>query len=336
MSDIITLAHGSGGRLTHNIINDLFYRNFENSILKEGGDSAVFEVPKGRMAFSTDSYVITPILFRGGNIGKLAVCGTVNDLAVSGARPLYLSCGFIIEEGFEISCLETIAASMAETAREAGVHIVTGDTKVVQRGAADKIFINTSGIGEIIDGVHISPDRISIGDSVIITGTVGDHGTSILIERENFKIRTGLESDCCPLNIMLNGLCAEFKKDIHVLRDPTRGGVATTLNELVEGRSFGIKVDENMLPVRDEVRGVCEMLGLDPLYMANEGKAIVIVSKDKSDAVLKKLKEHRYGKDAKVIGEVTGLYPGKVFTSTLTGGSRIIDMLVGDQLPRIC
>lgn len=336
MSDIITLAHGSGGKLTHRLISEMFHKYFKNDMLLEAGDSAVFQVAGGKLAFTTDSYVITPIFFNGGNIGKLSICGTVNDLAVSGAKALYLSCGFIIEEGFELSKLEEIVKSMADTAAEAGVSIVTGDTKVVQKGAVDKIFINTSGIGIIPEGISISPSNIKAGDKVIISGTIGDHGTAILLEREKFNINSSLKSDCAPLNNMLHDVCNRFGSSVHVLRDPTRGGVATTLNEIAFDKSLGIKLIEDSLPVRNEVTGVCEMLGLDPLYMANEGKALLIVEDKYCDSVLEVLKKHNYGKDAAIIGEIVEQYPGKVFLETLTGGNRIVDMLVCDQIPRIC
>ena len=336
MNDIITLAHGSGGKLTHNLISGLFHKYFNNNVLLENSDSAVFEVKSGKMALTTDSYVVSPIFFRGGNIGKLAVCGTVNDLAVCGALPQYISCGFIIEEGFKISELESIVESMALAAREAGVSIVTGDTKVVQKGCADKIFINTSGVGIIPEGLHLSAKSIKQCDKVIISGTMGDHGTSILLEREDFGIQGVIASDCAPLNQMLESVVTKYGDFVRVMRDPTRGGVATTLNELVNGSQLGIKLYEEALPVKEEVQGICEMLGLEPLYMANEGKVILIAEEVQADNILLMLKEHPYGRDAAIIGEVTGTFPGKVYMSTITGGNRIIDMLVGDQLPRIC
>lgn len=336
MNEIITLAHGSGGKLTHSLIKNLFHKYFNNELLLETGDSAVFEVGSGKMAFTTDSYVISPIFFRGGNIGKIAVCGTVNDLAVSGASPKYLSCAFIIEEGFPISELETIVQSMAATAKEAGVCIVTGDTKVVQKGGVDRLFINTSGIGTLSKGADFSTKRIKYGDRVIISGTMGDHGTAIFLERENFNIQSNIISDCAPLNSMIDYVLKDFSEYVRIMRDPTRGGVATTLNELVEDGPFGIKLLEEELPIKDEVKGICEMLGMDPLYMANEGKALFIVDGLIAKKVVNTLREHPYGKDAKIIGEVDDAFPGKVYMNTITGGNRIIDMLVGDQLPRIC
>ncbi len=336
MDELITLACGSGGKATHKLIKDVFYKYFSNDLLLEAGDSAVFHVNSCNLSFTTDSYVVSPIFFKGGNIGKLAICGTVNDLAVSGACPKYISCGFIIEEGFSIRELEAIAESMAETAREAGVSIVTGDTKVVQKGSADKIFINTSGIGFIHDGVKLSAKNIRNGDKVILSGTMGDHGTAILIERENLKVRSTIKSDCAPLNSLIEPVLKAFPKAIRVMRDPTRGGVATALNELICGTGLSIKLFEDFLPVRDEVKGICEMLGMDPLYMANEGKALLIVDASHAEEIIEILKRSPYGKDAAIIGTVCDTFKDKVFLSTLAGGNRIIDVLVSDQLPRIC
>lgn len=336
MSSIITLAHGSGGKLTHNLIKNIFQKHLKNELLLEAGDSAVFGVDKGNLAFTTDSYVISPVFFRGGNIGKLAVCGTVNDLAVCGATPKYLSCGFIIEEGLKISDLEKIVEAMAKTAIESGVSIVTGDTKVVQKGCADKLFINTSGIGYIPSGVKYTTAGIKQGDKVIITGTMGDHGTAILLDREKIDVESSIVSDCATLNKMLNDVTKKFGSAIRIMRDPTRGGVATTLNELVSDNRFSIKLYEESLPIKNEVKGICEILGFDPLYMANEGKALIIVDSSKVDSVLIELREHNVGKEAEVIGEVIKSPVGKVYINTIVGGTRIIDMLVGDQLPRIC
>ena len=336
MEDVISLAHGSGGKLTHQLISKLFYRYFRNDLLLEGGDSAVLPSKKGRMAFTTDSYVINPIFFKGGNIGKLAVCGTVNDLAVSGAIPCYISCGFIIEEGLKLRELESITESMAVTAKQAGVKIVTGDTKVVQKGCADRIFINTSGIGIIPENRDFSVRKIRVGDKVILTGTMGDHGIAILLEREDFKVQSEIVSDCAPLNLLLEPVLKKFPGAVRVMRDPTRGGVATTLNELVKGIGLGIRLFRESLPVRDEVKGICEMLGMDPLYLANEGKALIIADGNQADSIVRLLQKSLYGKESAVIGTVTDDYPDKVFLSTLAGGSRIIDMLSGDQLPRIC
>ncbi|MCX8130107.1 MAG: hydrogenase expression/formation protein HypE [Clostridia bacterium] len=335
MSEIITLAHGSGGKLTHNLILDIFIKHLSNDILLQGDDSAKLDVTPGKLAFTTDSFVITPIFFKGGDIGKLAVCGTVNDLASSGAKPLYLSCGFILEEGLPLSELETIVESMGRTARECGIKIVTGDTKVVPKGAVDKVFINTSGIGSICDGVSISGSNAKPGDKIILTGTMGDHGCAILLERERLNITAEIASDCAPLNKLVERVLAEAK-GVHVLRDPTRGGVATTLNEIAVQSSVGIRLYENELPVSEEVAGVCELLGMDPMYMANEGKMLMVVAEHEADKVLKTVREDENGRKACIIGEVVEVPAGKVFIKTITGGNRIVDMLVGDQLPRIC
>jgi hydrogenase expression/formation protein HypE len=336
MDKRITVAHGGGGKLTHSLITGIFHKYFDNPLLLQNGDAAVFKVSEGEMSFSTDGYVITPWRFRGGNIGKLAVCGTVNDLAVSGAVPMYLSCGFIIEEGFELDSLEEIAASMAAAAKEAGISIVTGDTKVVPKGAADHVFIHTSGVGMLPRNVSISPSRIKEGDAVIISGTMGDHGTAIMLEREGFPIQSPVSSDCAPLNGMIREVTSKFGDKVHMMRDPTRGGVAATLNEIAEGLNFGIRLNEEQLPVKKEVVGICGMLGFDPLYIANEGKVLFIVPGEISDGVLEVLRSSRYGKDAAVIGCIESRYPGKVYLDTILGGSRIVDMPVGDQLPRIC
>ncbi|RCX12223.1 hydrogenase expression/formation protein HypE [Anaerobacterium chartisolvens] len=335
MSDIITLAHGSGGKLTHDLIRDIFIKHFSNDILTRAEDSAVLDVEAGRLAFTTDSFVITPVFFKGGDIGKLAVCGTVNDLAASGARPLYLGCGFIIEEAFPIRQLEEIAASMAETAAGCGVKIVAGDTKVVQRGAADKIFINTSGIGIIPEGINISASNAKPGDSVIITGTIGDHGCSILLEREMLGIKADIKSDCAALSGLTGSVLPLYPR-LHVMRDPTRGGVAAALNEIASQSGVCIRLYENALPVREDVMGVCGLLGMEPLYMANEGKMLIIAPADISRGILDRLKKHEHGKDSAIIGEVLEAPSKRVLMTTLAGGDRIIEMPSGDQLPRIC
>lgn len=334
MSNIITLAHGSGGKLTQELISGLFQRYFSNEILNQGNDGAVIEL-NGRIACSTDSFVITPIFFNGGNIGKLSVCGTVNDLAAMGASPEFLTCAFIIEEGLSLEVLEKIVESMALTAREAGVKIITGDTKVVETGACDKIFINTTGIGKIPENRVVGGQLASPGDKVIITGTIGDHGTSILLAREDLGIYADIKSDCAPLGKLVDEIFS-VSSNVHVLRDPTRGGVATTLNEIAAQSGVGIRLFEDKLPIKPEVQGICDMLGMDPLYMANEGKMLVIVGAQDADAVINALRKEAYGEDAAIIGEVTQEYPRKVIMKTLAGGSRIVDMLTGDQLPRIC
>jgi hydrogenase expression/formation protein HypE len=333
--DFITLAHGSGGRMTHNLINDIFRKYFANDILEKGDDSANIKMQGSRIAFTTDSFVISPIFFKGGNIGKIAVCGTVNDLTAAGAKPLYLSCGFIIEEGLSFEDLERIARSMGETAASCGVRIVTGDTKVVQKGAADKIFINTSGIGLLHDDTNISGSNAMVGDKIIVTGNIGDHGCSIMLEREQLNINADIKSDCAPLNGLIKK-AFDVTKDIHVLRDPTRGGLATTLNEIATQSNVGITLYEDKIPVDRQVSGVCELLGMDPLYMANEGKMIIIVPAPLADSVLGALRSDPLGGNSSIIGEVTDGKAGRVIMKTFAGGSRILDMLTGDQLPRIC
>lgn len=336
MENIITMAHGSGGSATLALIENVFKKYFRNEILSAGDDSAKLDIGNTKnIVFTTDSFVVTPIFFSGGNIGKLAVCGTVNDLATSGATPLYLSCGFIIEEGFSIEELEKIVESMALTATECGVKIVTGDTKVVQKGAVDKIFINTSGIGVLPEGVDISGRNAKVGDKIIVSGTIGDHGSCILLEREKMGFQAEIKSDCAPLS----GLVQDMLKatpEIHVLRDPTRGGVATTLNEIAVQSNVTVQIYEEKLPVKREVQGVCELLGMDPLYMANEGKLLIFVSADKADDVLEALKKNNYGKEAEIIGEVINNSEAKVVLKALSGGTRIMKLLAGDQLPRIC
>jgi hydrogenase expression/formation protein HypE len=342
----ITLAHGSGGRAMHDLIEGLFLEYFSNPLLDKLEDQAVFEVAQtngapARLAFTTDSYVVDPIFFPGGDIGKLAIHGTVNDLAMSGARPQYLSAGFIIEEGLPLEDLKRILASMKEAAEEAGVQIVTGDTKVVQKGSADKIFINTAGIGVIETKAVISASRAQVGDKVIVSGSIGDHGTTIMIARGELDLETDIESDSASLHLlvadMLDAAAAAGAIDgVRVLRDPTRGGVATTLNEIAMSSEIGIEIREDLIPVREEVKGACEILGLDPLYVANEGKLIAVVSADIANAVLARMRENVYGRGACVIGEVKADPPGIVSMKTGFGGTRIVDMLAGEQLPRIC
>jgi len=334
MEDRILLAHGSGGKLAHDLIEKNFVPVLDNPLLVPLDDSAVFKL-NGRLAFTTDSYVVSPIFFPGGDIGKLAVCGTVNDLSMSGAKPLYLSLAFIIEEGLLLNDLKRIIDSIKSTAEEAGVKIITGDTKVVEHGSADKLFINTAGIGKVPDGVFISGSNAKPGDKVILSGTIGDHGIAVLSQRQGLSFGTKLESDCAPLGQMVAEML-EASKNIHSLRDPTRGGLATTLNELAKQSKVGIRIEESKIPVRDEVAGACEMLGLDPLYIANEGKLIAIVAREDAEKILAATKQNRYGRNAAVIGEVIIEHPGRVVMKTLLGSSRIVDMLVGEPLPRIC
>jgi hydrogenase expression/formation protein HypE len=334
MSDRILLAHGSGGKLAHDIIRNSFLSALENPVLSQLNDSAIIE-PAGRLAFTTDSYVVQPIFFPGGDIGKLAVCGTINDLAMMGATPSYLSLAFIIEEGLPVSDLEKVVNSVKEAANAAGVTIVTGDTKVVNRGTADKLFVNTAGIGTVPAGVDISGHNARPGDMLILSGTIGDHGIAVLSQREGINFSTELKSDCAPLN----GLVAEMlaaSRNIRCLRDPTRGGLATTLNEIAEQSNISIRIYEDKIPVREEVSSACEMLGLDPLYVANEGKLLAIVNPDNAEGILEGMKKHPYGQDAAIIGEVREEYPGRVVMKTSLGTTRIIDMLVGEPLPRIC
>jgi hydrogenase expression/formation protein HypE len=334
MDNRILLAHGSGGKLSHDLVRKHIISRITNPLLDRLDDSAVLD-SEGRLAFTTDSYVVSPIIFPGGDIGKLAVCGTVNDLSMAGAKPLYLSLSFIIEEGLAVNELEEIVRSIAETAAEAEIEIVTGDTKVVNRGDADRLFINTSGIGRIPNGIDISGANAKPGDKVILSGTIGDHGIAIMSKREGLNFSTSLESDCAPLNHLVADMLDESIL-INCLRDPTRGGLATTLNEIAGQSSVGMELEERSIPVRDEVRGACELLGLDPLYVANEGKLVAIVDEKAAEPVLAKMKQNIYGKDAVIIGRVTGEHRGRVVLKTPYGSSRILDMLSGELLPRIC
>jgi hydrogenase expression/formation protein HypE len=334
LKDRILLAHGSGGRLAHELVAGDFVAVLTNPLLAKLDDAAVFDL-SGRLAFTTDSYVVSPLFFPGGDIGKLAVCGTVNDLAMTGARPLYLSLSFIIEEGLSRRDLARVVASVHKAAGEAGVEIITGDTKVVNRGSADGLFINTAGIGIITEGVNISGSNAQPGDRVILSGPIGDHGIAVLSQREGLSFATRLESDCAPLGKLVAGMLA-VSRNIHCLRDPTRGGLATTLNELAAQSKVGIRIDEDRVPVREEVLAAGEMLGLDPLYIANEGKLVAIVPPEDADGILESVRANEYGKEAAIIGEVTAEHPGRVVMKTSLGTSRIIDMLVGDPLPRIC
>ena len=334
MDDSILLAHGSGGKLSHELVEKKFLPFLANPALNKLDDSAVFEA-SGRLAFTTDSYVVNPIFFPGGDIGKLAVCGTVNDLAMNGARPLYLSLSAIIEEGFLLSELEQIVQSIKQAAEEAEVSIVAGDTKVVNRGQADKLFVTTSGIGIIPPGVDISGANARVGDKVLLSGTVGDHGIAIMSQREGLRFSMTLESDCAPLNKLVSQML-ETSSRTHCLRDPTRGGLATTLNELAGQSNVGIVIEEAKIPVKEDVNAACELLGLDPIYVANEGKLVAVVDPADAAKILARMRLNSYGKDAALIGEVTGKHPGKVVMKTKLGPSRIADMLSGELLPRIC
>lgn len=336
-SDKILLSYGSGGKRSHELINDLFFRYFDNKILLNGGDSAILHNISDSLAFTTDSFVVDPLFFPGGDIGKLAVCGTVNDLAVSGAVPKYLSVGFIIEEGLDFDILNKVVKSMAETAQKTNVLIVTGDTKVVQRGTCDKLYINTSGIGDIEPKFKMisSGEKIRVGDKILINGFIADHGIAVMSARNKLKVQTDVKSDCASLKQLIQEVLNKTE-NINFMRDATRGGIATVAAEIVKNKKFGISLSEDQIPVRENVRGMCEFFGFDPLYVANEGKAFLIVSPKDAELVVNKMRRNVLGKETRIIGEVVADHPGKVVLKTRIGGKRIIDMLVGDQLPRIC
>ncbi len=331
----IGLDHGSGGQASHELVKDIFMSRLDNEFLRALDDSAVIPLAGQKLAVTTDSYVVDPIFFPGGNIGSLAVHGTVNDLSMQGARPLYLTLGLILEEGLPLEKLIPIVDSLAEACSRAGVKVVAGDTKVVQRSHMDKIFINTSGVGIIPEGVDVSSHNAQPGDAVIINGPIGDHGTAILSQREGLDFRTELSSDSAPLNSLVSDILT-VTLQVHVLRDPTRGGVATALNEIARQSAVGIELFEETLPIREPVLSACEILGLDPLYIANEGKCLVIVPKDLAEQVVAAMKRHPFGTEARVIGAVTAENPAKVLLKTAIGGTRIVSMLTGEQLPRIC
>jgi hydrogenase expression/formation protein HypE len=336
----VTLAHGGGGKAMRDLVDDVFVSVFDNPVLAALEDQARISLAElarhgDRLAFTTDSYVVDPLEFPGGDIGKLAVCGTVNDLCVGGARPLYLSCSAIIEEGTDLALLRRLARSMAETAAAAGVAIVTGDTKVVGRGSCDKLFLNTAGVGVIRTGLDLGAHRAEPGDVILVNGRLGDHGAAILAARGDLRLETAVTSDCAALHSLVEVLldaCPEVK----FLRDATRGGLATVLNEIAEASGVGIEIAEKATPLHPEVKGFCEILGLDPLYLANEGKVVVVVPSIHAEAARKALTAHPLGKEAAIIGHVTAGPPGRVVMQTIFGGKRIVDMLVGDQLPRIC
>jgi len=334
VDDIIRLGHGSGGKLSHELITGIFAQSFSNDILNKMDDSAVLDV-EGKIAFTTDGFTVNPIFFPGGDIGKLAVCGTVNDLAMSGAKPLYLSTAMIIEEGFPVRELKEIVSSLQKTAETAGVTVVTGDTKVVNKSCADKIFITTTGIGIIPEGVDLSGSNAKEGDKVILSGSIGEHGIAVLSQREGLKFSVPVESDCAPLNELVDDILNVTHR-IRCLRDPTRGGLATTLNEIASQAPVSMVIDDNDIPVQEAVRAACELLGLDPLYIANEGKLIAVVPPEFADSVLKAMRHNTYGKQAAVIGTVSSGRAGRVIMKTALGASRIIDMLSGEMLARIC
>lgn len=332
----ILLGHGSGGRMMHELISDLFIKHLGNEILNEQTDSAILSVGSSEISFTTDSFVIDPLFFPGGNIGKLAVCGTVNDIAVSGAEPLYLSASFIIEEGFPIKELELIIESLASEARKAGVLIVTGDTKVVNKGKCDKLFINTAGIGRLKkDNRYISKAlNLQEGDVILINGNIGEHGLAVMNAREAFNFKTQVESDCACLNHLIKDVLDKYP--VKFMRDPTRGGVATVMNELASKTNFGIELSESDLPVSNGVKAMCEILGFDPLHIANEGKVLIVAAEKEGLKILDILKNDILGKKSAIIGRVVNEHPGKVVLKNETGGRRIVDSLTGDQLPRIC
>ncbi len=332
----VTLSHGSGGKATHNLIEGVFAPAFSNPLLDAMDDAATFHVDEQQVAFTTDTYVVSPLFFPGGDIGKLAVHGTINDLAMAGAEPLYLSAGFLLEEGFPIAELRKIVASMAEAAREASVAIVTGDTKVVQRGKADGVFINTAGVGRVRGSWRLGQTQLQPGDRVLLSGPIGDHGIAIMLARESLEIETDVESDTAPLHTMTAALLDAVGEGVHCLKDPTRGGVATALNEMALGSEVAIALDEHAVPVHAGVRGACEILGLDPLTIANEGKLLAIVSPDRAETALNVLRNHPLGREAALIGTVQAAPAGMVLLRTEIGGMRVLDMLVGDPLPRIC
>lgn len=331
----VTLAHGGGGKLSHQLINTMIAAHFDNPELRLLHDGAIINAGSGQFAFSTDSYVIHPIFFPGGNIGELAVYGTVNDLAMCGSTPLYLSAGFIIEEGFPMIDLWKIIQSMKTAADNSGIRIVTGDTKVVDHGKGDGIFINTSGIGILKKEQPISPAAAQIGDIVIVSGEIAQHGIAIMSVREGLEFETTIQSDCAPLHTVVDNMF-EVSDKIHVLRDPTRGGIASALNEIAESSRCGIRINESNIPVNTEVRGACELLGFDPLYVANEGKLIAFVAPSDAERVLAAMRSHPLGTQAAMIGEVVAEHPGTVVMKTTIGSARIVDMLSGEQLPRIC
>jgi hydrogenase expression/formation protein HypE len=332
----IVLGHGSGGKLTSELIEKVFLPAFSNSILNKLDDQAVLQVNGARLAFTTDSFVVTPIFFPGGDIGSLAINGTVNDLAMSGARPLYLAAAFILEEGLAADDLRRVVESMRNAAKAAGVQLVAGDTKVVNRGKGDQVFITTTGIGIIERPVTISADRAQPGDKILLSGYVGDHGMAVLSRRENLEFEGAIESDCAPLNSLVEAMIDAGENSIHCLRDPTRGGVATTLNELAARSEAGIKLEQRAIPIREAVQGACEILGLDPLYVANEGKLVAVVSPDAADRILQSMHAHPLGAHAAVIGEVVADHPAMVLMKTEIGGTRVLDVMFGEQLPRIC
>jgi len=331
----IVLGHGGGGTLSAELIENLFLPAFRNSVIENLGDSAVLRLPPGRLAFSTDSYVVHPLFFPGGSIGDLAINGTVNDLAMSGARPAYLSVGFIIEEGLPMATLAQIVECMRAAADKAGVQIVTGDTKVVEKGHGDGCYINTAGIGIVPDGREVGPARAKPGDAIIVSGTIGDHGMAVMSLREGLEFETIIQSDSAALNDLVEAIFGASDA-VHVLRDPTRGGLASSLNEIAAKSKVGMALNEEKLPVKADVQSACELLGMDPIYIANEGKLVAIVSQSEAEAVLTAMRRHPLGGDSEMIGVVVAERPGMVTAKTKIGGTRVIPMQIGEQQPRIC
>lgn len=332
---VITMAHGSGGKLSQQLVSEMFVPAFDNDLLSRAHDGSVFSVEKGRMALTTDSFVVKPLFFPGGNIGDLAVNGTVNDLACCGAEALYLTAGFILEEGLGMQELWEVVVAMKQAAEKAGVRIVTGDTKVVDRGSGDKIFINTSGTGRVIEDTDIGPANCIPGDAVILTGSIAEHGIAVLSARSGLEFESGITSDTAPLNDLTAKLLREIR-EVHVLRDPTRGGIASALNEICQSSRTGMLLDEADIPVSEAVKGACEVLGLDPLYIANEGKMLVILPEKLADKALGILRAHPLGRHSALIGRVTVDHPGMLRMKTAIGSTRVVDMIAGEQLPRIC
>jgi hydrogenase expression/formation protein HypE len=332
----IVMGHGGGGKLGNELVEHLFLPAFRNPALENLGDAAVLDLGSGRVAMSTDSFVVQPLFFPGGSIGELAVNGTVNDLAVSGAEPRFLSASFILEEGFPLAQLAAIVEAMAAAAATAGVKIVTGDTKVVERGHGDGCYINTAGVGVLRPGVTVGPDRAQAGDAVLVSGTIGDHGMAIMSVREGLEFESQIRSDCAALNGLIAEVLDAAGADVHAMRDPTRGGLASTLNEIAHSSGVGVEIDEPSLPVRTEVQSACELLGLDPVYVANEGKVVFFVAPSAAERVLEVLRAHPLGRDAARIGQVTAQHPGMLVARTGMGANRVIATQIGEQLPRIC
>ena len=332
----IVMGHGGGGKLGNELVEHLFLPAFRNAALESLGDAAVLNLPSGKLAMSTDSFVVQPLFFPGGSIGELAVNGTVNDLAVSGAIPEYLSASFILEEGFPLAQLAAIVEAMAAAAATAGVQIVTGDTKVVERGHGDGCYINTAGVGVMREGIEVGPRRAQVGDAILVSGTIGDHGMAIMSVREGLEFESQIRSDCAALNGMISAVLDAAGGDVHVMRDPTRGGLSSTLNEIAQASGVGIAIDEVRLPVRTEVQSACELLGLDPVYVANEGKAVFFVAPVAAERVLRTLRTHPLGLNAAVIGHVTSEHKGMLVARTQMGANRVIAPQIGEQLPRIC